>query len=32
VSDRHMSHRTVFCHTTPDIVSSFPRAPPLSHS
>ena len=32
VSDRHTSYRTIFCQTTPDIVSSSPRAPPLSHS
>ena len=31
-SDRHTSYRTIFCQTTPDIVSSSPRAPPLSHS
>ena len=32
VSDRHTSYRAIFCHTIPDIVSSSPRAPPLSHS
>jgi len=32
VLDRHTSYRTIFCHTVPDIVSSSPRAPPLSYS
>ena len=31
VSDRHTSYRTVFRHTIPDIISSSPRAPPLSY-
>ncbi len=31
-SGNHPSHRTIFCHTTPVIVSSPPRAPPISIS